>query len=119
MKPFLTLVALGCAATLAQSAVAHAQAVAPSDPTVVLDASAFLDEIQKGHVLTDAATLQVPWIFNNTALEMRTRSNYVIHPTIPVAGKYYLYARTHGGEGSYFRVAIGDRVIDRDIGNAP
>jgi hypothetical protein len=91
----------------------------PDQQTVVLDATAFIGEIQKGHVLTDAGTLQVPWIFNNTALEMRTRSNYVIRAEIPAAGRYHLYARTHGGDGSFFRVAVGDRVIGRDVGNEP
>ena len=61
-------------------------------------AADLVHEIQKGHVLTDAATLQVPWVFNNTALEMRTRSNYVIRAEIPRPGRYHLYTRSHGGE---------------------
>jgi hypothetical protein len=86
---------------------------------VVIDASDFLDQIQKNHVITDAATLRIPWIFNNTALEMRTRSNYVIRVPVPADGVYHLYARTHGKSGSQFRVAIGDRVIDHDLGDEP
>jgi hypothetical protein len=116
---FLSALAVAAAALLPCAEPAPAQSAAGGETTIVLDASAFLDEIQKGHVLTDAASLDVPWIFNNTALEMRTRSNYVIRTEIPRAGRYHLYARTHGGARSYFRVAINDRVIDRDIGNAP
>jgi hypothetical protein len=88
-------------------------------PLLVIDASGFLDEIQKGHVVTDAARLRVPWVFNNTALEMRTNANYVIRTQVPTPGRYYLYARTQGDARSAFRVAIGDKVIARNIGDAP
>src|SRR5690606_38904947 len=114
MPPFLKL----SAALLLLPTLAAGQAP-DRESTVVLDASAFIDEIQKDHVLTDAGALDVPWIFNNTALEMRTRSNYVIRAEIPTAGRYHLYARTQGRDGSFFRVAIGDEVIGRDVGNAP
>lgn len=86
---------------------------------VVIDASDFLHEIQKDHVITDAATLRVPWIFNNTALEMRTRSNYVVRVEVPADGKYHLYARTHGKAGGGFRLAIDDRMIPTDLGDEP
>jgi hypothetical protein len=86
---------------------------------VIADASDFLHEIQKNHVITDAATLRVPWIFNNTALEMRTRSNYVIRVPVPADGTYHLYARTMGKVGSQFRVAVGDRVIGTNLGDEP
>lgn len=94
---------------------------APTErPTmVVIDASEFLDEIQKNHVIVDAAMLRVPWLFNNTGLQMRTRSNYVIPIEVPEAGVYHLYARTHGQEGSEFRVAIGDEVVGHEVGNGP
>ena len=87
--------------------------------TVVLDASAFLDEIQKGHTISDADRLEVPWLFNNTALVMGSRSNYVIQTDVPEPGTYYLYVRSHGDEDSYFRVAVGDRVIEEDLGDEP
>lgn len=87
--------------------------------TVVIDASDFLDEIQKDHVITHAAELEVPWLFNNTALEMRSRSNYVIRVPVPEPGTYHLYARSHGRPGRHFRVAVGDSVIDHDLGDEP
>jgi hypothetical protein len=114
--PLALLVALAACAP----AAARAQRPAPSSaPVVVVDASDFLHEIQKGHTITDAAALRVPWVFNNTALELRTRSNYVIRARVPAAGTYHLYVRSHGAPGSAFRVAVGDRVIDHDVGTAP
>lgn len=116
----VTLVSAAFALAAGAAAPTAARAQAPrGEATIVLDASDFIHEIQKGHVLADAATLRIPWVFNNTALEMRTRSNYLIEAEVPAAGRYHLYARTHGAEGSYFRVAVGDRVIDRDVGNGP
>ena len=115
MRPYVRLLIL--ALLIAPPASAGAQA--PDDELVIIDASRFIGEIQKDHVLTDAETLGEDWIFNNLALEMRTRSNYVLKAEIPAAGQYHLYARTRGAEGSYFRVAVGDRVIDRNVGDGP
>jgi hypothetical protein len=97
-----------------QSAGAPANAT-----TIVVDASRFLDEIQKGHVIVDAAMLRVPWLFNNTGLQMRTRSNYVIRVDVPESGTYTVHARTHGETGSSFRIAIGDRVVGGTVGDRP
>jgi hypothetical protein len=56
------------------SARAGAQAAASSAAPIVVDASRFVGQIARGHVITDAAALRVPWVFNNTALQMRTTS---------------------------------------------
>lgn len=90
-----------------------------SSVTIVLDASDFLDRLQKDHYITDARELDVPWIFNNTALFLGSRSNYVIDIEIPEEGTYYLFARTHGNDNSYFRVAINEIVIDGNVGDRP
>lgn len=95
------------------------QAPEPASPTIVLDASDFLDEIPRGHTITSASGLRVPWLFNNTALELRTRSTYLKRVEIPESGTYHLYVRSQGGEESTLRVAVGDRVIDEDVGNQP
>lgn len=87
--------------------------------TIVLGASAFLDEIPEGHYNTDAEELKVPWLFNNTALVMTTRSNYVIKINVPETGTWYLFARSQGNRGHTFRVAINDTVIENDLGNGP
>ncbi|MBW3629195.1 MAG: hypothetical protein KY464_07855 [Gemmatimonadetes bacterium] len=89
------------------------------EATVIVDASEFLEEIQKGHVITDAAGLGAPWLFNNTGLEMRTRSNYVLRAQVPEAGSYHLYVRSQGKAGSGFRVAVNDQVIAADAGDEP
>ena len=90
-----------------------------SSTTIILDASDFLEEIPRDHYITDAASLQVSWIFNNVALVMGSRSNYTLRVPIPESGTYYLYARSQGGENSTFRIAINDRVIKEDLGNEP
>ena len=104
---------------LALSLAASTTAAQQREATLVIDASRFLDEIQKGHVITDAATLRVPWLFNNTGLEMRTPSNYVLRVRVPEAGSYHLYVRSHGSAQSAFRVAVADRVIQEDVGDEP
>ena len=90
-----------------------------SSTTIILDASKFLDNIHVDHYITDAASLQVPWIFNNIALVLGTRSNYTLKVSVPVSGTYYLYARSQGGQNSTFRVAVNDKVIKEDLGNEP
>src|SRR5688572_26357822 len=96
-----------------------AQRSAPAATAIVVDASRFVGQIARGHVITDAATLRVPWVFNNTALQMRTNHNYVVRAELPAAGRYHVYARTHGDSTSGFHVALGGRVVRREVGNAP
>jgi hypothetical protein len=86
---------------------------------VVVDASRFVGQIARGHVITDAAALRVSWVFNNTALQMRTNHNYVVRAEVPAAGRYHLYARSHGDSTSGFHVALGERVVRREVGNSP
>lgn len=98
----------------------RAPIVAPRDSTlVIVDASDYFHVIQKNHVIVDADALRVPWLFNNTGLEMSTNSNYVIRARIPSPGTYYLYARTHGAENSSMRIAIGDRIAPVTVANGP
>ena len=112
------VVSLVLALTPAVGAGAQPSAPSPA-PILVVDASRFVGQIAKGHVLTDAAALRVPWVFNNTALQMRTNHNYVVRIEVPAAGRYHLYARAHGDSTSCFHVALGDRVVRREVGNAP
>lgn len=87
--------------------------------TLIFDASDFLDRLPRDHYITDAGQMNVDWLFNNTALYMGSRSQYVIDIEIPEAGTWYLFARTHGQENSYFRVAVDDRLNDSFLGNKP
>ncbi|HWV58629.1 MAG TPA: hypothetical protein VNZ57_14330 [Longimicrobiales bacterium] len=99
----------------------HTPAAPPGrDSTmVIVDASDFFHVIQKNHVIVDADALRVPWLFNNTGLEMRTNSNYVVRATVPASGTYYLYARTHGPANSSLRIAINDRIAPVEVADGP
>jgi len=87
--------------------------------TIILDASDFLENIPSRHYITDAVSLKVPWLFNNMALVMVTRSNYLLKVPIPESGTYHLFARSQGKKNSTFRISINDKVIDGDLGNGP
>ena len=84
-RPILLLVVL---ASLPTARVGAQQTASPPAPIVVVDASRFVGEIARGHVITDAAALRVPWVFNNTALQMRTHHTYVVRAEVPAAGHY-------------------------------
>ncbi|MEX0904997.1 MAG: hypothetical protein WD604_15950 [Balneolaceae bacterium] len=90
-----------------------------SESTLIFDASDFLDRLPKDHYITDANRLGVDWLFNNTALFMGSRSQYVIEIEIPEDGTWHLFARTHGGENSYFRIAVDDKLNDSYLGDRP
>jgi len=118
-RPILATVLLLAVLAILPSQRVLAQVAPRGAPIVTIDASRFVGEIAKGHVVRDAAALGVPWVFNNLALQMRTNHNYVVRAEVPAAGHYHLYARTHGDSTSGFRVALGDRVVSRKVGNAP
>ncbi|MEX0778890.1 MAG: hypothetical protein WD037_04100 [Balneolales bacterium] len=88
-----------------------------SDATIVLDASDFLDRLPRDHYLTNAGEMGVSRVFNNTALVMGSRSQYVKKIEIPEDGIYHLFARTHGNDNSYFRVAVDDQLNASYLGN--
>lgn len=92
---------------------------ARQEATIVIDASDFLDRLQRDHYITDADELDVPWIFNNTALYLGSRSQYVLEVDIPEAGRWHLFARTHGSDNSYMRIAVDDKLSEEHVGNAP
>lgn len=87
--------------------------------TVVVDASDFLDRLQHDHYITDADQLDLSWVFNNTGLYIGSRSQYVINVDIPEGGTWHLFARTHGDEESYMRIAVDNKLSDGLVGNAP
>jgi len=87
--------------------------------TLIFDASHFLDRLPRDHYIVEAHQLEVDWLFNNTALYLGSRSQYVIEIDIPEEGTWHLFARTHGSEDSYFRVAVDDKLNDDYIGNSP
>lgn len=88
-----------------------------SEDPLIFDASDFLQWLQKDHYIVNAGDLEASWIFNNTALYLGSRSNYVKTFQVPEDGTYYLFSRTHGQDNSFFRVAVNDEVIDSNIGD--
>jgi hypothetical protein len=93
--------------------------VADSVPSniVIIPATAFLEEIPKGDMITDATTLGVPWVFNNTALVLKSLSNIMARVVIPEDGTYHLFVRSIGETESSFKVAVNDRVTETIFGN--
>ena len=82
----------------------------PSPATVVIDDSALWGQMPLKDQVTDATSLKVPWLFNNTALMLLSQANVETEVRIPEAGTYHLYARSRGARGSSFRVALGKQV---------
>ena len=94
--------------------------------TVVLDASAFFEHMPKGTIIAQAGAGRQPgslppdaWLFNNTALVMRSQAYLYARAEIPEAGTYHLFVRSHGGEAASFRVSVGDKQTSAIFGNAP
>jgi hypothetical protein len=122
---------------------------APQPVTVVLDDSAFYENIPKGDIITQAAVevegrpqrtqtqqrtagpppgsgrpLQVElpqgsWLFNNSGLVMRSQAFIYAKARIPRAGTYHLWVRSHGSQGSSFRVTVGDKQPSTLFGTEP
>lgn len=88
-----------------------------SSTDIILDASDLLDDIPRGHMFIDSRQAGGDWLFNNTALQMTTRTNYVKKVNIPEAGTYHLFVRSKGRPGGSFRIAIGNKVIAEDLGD--
>lgn len=88
-----------------------------STTDIILDDTDFLDDIPRGHMFVNARQVGVDWLFNNTGLQMTSRTNYVKKINIPEEGKYFLFVRSQGQPGGSLRIAIGQQAIDRDLGN--
>lgn len=84
---------------------------------IVLDDTDFIDNIPRGHMFVNARQIGAAWLFNNTGLQMTTRTNYVKKIHIPEDGKYFLFVRSQGQPGGSLRIAVGNKAIDRDLGN--
>lgn len=92
----------------------------PGEPvTIVLDASAFFDEIPEGHTMVGARDLEVDWVFNDTAITLPFRSNMEANIEIPETGTYHLFVRAQGSEGTSFKIAINGRSSTASFGDGP
>ena len=95
----------------AQDANAAPRQTAARPPaTVVIDDSALWGRLPLKDQVADAASLKVPWLFNNTALLLLSQASMETEVRVPEAGTYYLYARSRGGRNASFRVALGKQV---------
>jgi hypothetical protein len=92
---------------------------APLPATVLIPASDFLQEIPKGNLIADADALKAPWIFNNTALVLKSETNLMTKVTVPEAGTYHLYVRSQGERKTGFKVAVNDKVTTVTFGQGP
>lgn len=100
-----------------EKVVAAAKSSRELPATVIIPASDFLEEIPKNNIIADAAALGTPWVFNNTALVLKSLTNMMTKVQIPEAGKYYLFVRSQGNEKSSFKVAVKDKVISEVFGS--
>jgi hypothetical protein len=85
-------------------------------PILIIPASNFLDEIPKGNLITDAATQQTSWLFNNTGIVLNSVTNLMTQVTATEDGTYHLFVHSQGQGGSSFKVAINDKVTDSVFG---
>lgn len=120
------MLAFACLAGIAAaSGQAAGDAAAPAQEggremppgTVVIPASDFLQEIPKGNIIADAAALKVPWIFNNTAIVLKSETNLITRVRIPQDGAYHLFVRSQGKKGASFKVAVQDQVTAEIFGH--
>lgn len=107
---------------------AHAQTRRPD--TVVVDASDFFEHMPKGTIITQAPSPEgggrrnntLPdgsWLFNNTALTVRSQAYVFAKAAIPQPGTYHLFVRSHGPADASFRVTVGEKQTQAVFGNEP
>ena len=114
---FVTAISGGrTAVTIAALLMACTLAVAQSRP-VIVDDSAFYEHMPKGTIL--ASNRGGDWLYNNTALTMRSQAYLHARTTIPEAGTYHLFVRSQGTDRSSFRVTVGDRQSRESFGRGP
>ncbi|MDO7851707.1 hypothetical protein [Hymenobacter convexus] len=92
---------------------------APLPATVIIPASDFIQELPKGVVIADANALHAPWIFNNTALVLKSKTNMQVRVQVPEAGRYMLFVRSQGEKNTGFKVAVNDKVTVGEFGRGP
>ncbi|MBH8567373.1 hypothetical protein KB206_00640 [Microvirga sp. STS02] len=107
---------LGCLSSRAQT---PAPRPAPLPATVIIPASDFIQELPKGVIIADADGLHAPWIYNNTALVLKSKTNMQVRVQVPEAGTYTLYVRSQGEKNTSFKVAVNDQVTASTFGRGP
>jgi hypothetical protein len=85
---------------------------------IILPASDFINALPKGDIIADATTLGVPWLFNNTSVVMKSESNLALEVFVREPGRYNLFVRSHGKEGSSFQVGVGNELSTAIFGDS-
>jgi hypothetical protein len=117
---------------------AELQRVTAPPPTVILDDSAFYEEMPKGNIIIQGGTTEGPrqatstgnnpragalpsgsWLFDNSGLVLRSQAFVYAKADIPAAGTYQLFVRSHGSPDSSFRITIGEKQPATIFGNEP
>lgn len=83
---------------------------------IVIPASDFLYELPKGNTMVDASEAGTPWLFNNTAIKLKSLTNMMTQVRVHESGQYFLFVRSQGKEGSSFKIAVDDKVTDTVFG---
>ncbi|NLU42657.1 MAG: PQQ-binding-like beta-propeller repeat protein [Firmicutes bacterium] len=108
---------------------------------IIIDASDFIDGIEEGYALADERFTGGQWLHNNIGLTMdypqfKTKDHRVrsYGPPGPVSdvikdvsvrkevlegGRYYLFVRSHGQEGSGFQVTVNGQTDSHLFGTSP
>lgn len=110
MKSLLLAFALSFASAVGAQPVPATDRPAPLPTTIIVPASDFLHELPKGDVIADAGTLKAPWLFNNTSVVLKSKTNLMTSVQVPEAGAYHLYVRSQGEAATSFAVAVNDKV---------
>jgi hypothetical protein len=87
-----------------------------STHTIIIPATDFLYDLPHGNTIIDAHGAGVPWLFNNTAIVLKSLSNMITRVNVAESGRYYLFVRSLGSSQSSFRVAVNDRITDVEFG---
>ena len=85
---------------------------------LVVPASSFLDEVPKGNTITTAAEQKQSWLFNNTGINLASKTNLMTQVEAAEDGTDHLFVRSSGNKGSSFKVAINDKVTDSIFGQS-
>lgn len=78
-----------------------------------------MEELPKDDIIATTDELKAPWLFNNTALVLKSKTYLLTQVQVPAAGTYYLYVRSMGGPKTSFRVAVNDQLTATDFGRGP
>src|SRR5258708_29742282 len=89
---------------------------APPPGTIIVDASAFFDQIPNGDTIGGGFS-NTTWLFNNTAINLVSVEPAVARVSVPEAGSYHLFLRSQGSGGSPLKVEVGGKPSAGVVGD--